>query len=76
MAHVRGLIDAVVVLATPVLPLLAWNVSATCTKIASDCGGIIHVCWIDAHVIGRMADWTGAYSNQIIHELYLHLLHA
>ena len=34
LAHVGGLSDAVVGLATTILPLLAWNVSATCTKIA------------------------------------------
>ena len=32
LAHVGGLSDAVVGLATTVLPLLAWNVSATCTN--------------------------------------------
>ena len=48
------MIDAVVGLAMPVLPLLAWNASATCTKITGIRFGGNSTCWIDAHVIGRL----------------------
>ena len=47
MAHSRGLIDAVVGLATAVLPLLAWICSATCTKITGIRFGGNNTGWIN-----------------------------
>ena len=76
MAHSRGLIDVVVGLATPVLPLLAWIVPATCTKIAGIRFGGNNTGWIytksTRHIVRTVANLNA--ENVIVLVLFYFIL--